>query len=65
MTSAGAANPGDYFAASSGLSVFVSTGAPRGPHSGEGWEGTGLAPDLACHAPLALDHALTHLRWIG
>lgn len=59
---AGAANPGDYFAASSGLSVFVSTGAPRDPRSGEGWEGTGLAPDLACHAPLALDHALRHLR---
>ncbi|MGW9554099.1 S41 family peptidase [Nocardiopsis sp. NPDC055551] len=59
---AGAANPGDYFAASSGLSVFVSTGAPRDPRSGQGWEGTGLEPDLACHAPLALDHALTHLR---
>ncbi|MBR8741184.1 S41 family peptidase [Nocardiopsis sp. MG754419] len=59
---AGAANPGDYFATASGLSVFVSTGAPSDPRTGATWEGTGLAPDLTCHAPLAMEHALTALR---
>lgn len=55
---AGAANPGDYFATDSGLSVFISTGAPADPRTGATWEGTGLAPDLACHAPLAFQRAL-------
>lgn len=44
-TSAGAANPGTTFELEDGLNVFVSTGSPLNPLSGENWEGRGVQPD--------------------
>jgi hypothetical protein len=60
--SGGAANPGQYFAAGHGLSVFVPTGSPVNPITGGNWEGTGVTPDIAAASPAALDTALALAR---
>ena len=55
--SAGAANPGGFFNAGEGLSIFVSTGAPTNPITHRNWEGAGVQPDIAVPAATALRRA--------
>ncbi|WP_417491717.1 S41 family peptidase [Maricaulis sp.] len=56
-TTAGGANPGDFFLASSGYSVFIPTATSRNPVTGTNWDGIGVTPDIAVPAGLALDQA--------
>ena len=55
--SAGAANPGGFFPAGEGLTIFVSTGAPTNPITHRNWEGAGVQPDIAVPAATALRRA--------
>lgn len=55
--SAGAANPGDTFAAGGGFAVFVSTGSPRNPITASNWEGSGVLPDVAVAEEEAVQRA--------
>jgi|HigsolmetaAR203D_1030402.scaffolds.fasta_scaffold00133_8 C-terminal processing protease CtpA/Prc len=57
---AGAANPGELFPATAGISVFVPTGSPRNPLTQRNWEGEGVQPDIvvASADALAKAHAL-------
>lgn len=57
-TTGGGAHPGDQFTLSDDLAVFISTGRAINPVTGTNWEGTGVAPDVACPADDALDRAL-------
>lgn len=50
---------GDRFAA------FVPVGRTYDPETGQGWEGTGIAPDIAVPAEQALDEALKRIRAAG
>jgi hypothetical protein len=54
---AGAANPGRPFAVGEGYSVFVSTGTPVNPRTGDNWEGRGVQPDVPVDSAAALDAA--------
>ncbi|QWP75721.1 S41 family peptidase [Lysobacter sp. K5869] len=56
-TSAGAANPGGEFPLSAGYSMFVSTGSPTNPITGDNWEGRGVQPDVAVDQAQALSAA--------
>lgn len=53
--SGGAANPGGMVPVGGGFAVFVSSGSPKNPITGENWEGTGVLPDV----PTTWDQALT------
>lgn len=55
--SAGAANPGAEFALSRGYAVFVATGSPTNPITGDNWEGRGVQPDIAAEPAQALSVA--------
>lgn len=56
-STAGAANPGMEVDAGHGFRVFVSTGTPISPITGDNWEGSGVRPDVATDASQALDAA--------
>lgn len=55
--SGGAANPGGQVPVGGGFAVFVSMGSPVNPITHRNWEGTGVAPDVAVPAALALTRA--------
>jgi hypothetical protein len=55
----GAGNFGTFAPLAEGFSAFIGIGRTYDPDSGEGWEGTGVAPDLAVPAERALVEALT------
>jgi peptidase S41-like protein len=58
-TTAGAGNYGGVRAVGDRFSVFVPVGRTFDPDTGKGWEGTGVAPDIAVPAERALVEALT------
>lgn len=47
------------------FAAFVPVGRTYDPDTGEGWEGTGLAPDVPVPADQALEEALKRLRAAG
>ncbi|UTY57792.1 S41 family peptidase [Massilia sp. erpn] len=53
----GAANPGGSFPLGGGLVAFISTGQAVNPITHTNWEGSGVKPDVATPADLALDVA--------
>jgi hypothetical protein len=53
----GAANPGETFAIDDSFTVFISTGKPVNPITGENWERTGVQPDVAVDSDTALKQA--------
>lgn len=55
----GAGNFGTFFPFGEGLGGFVGIGRTYDPDTGEGWEGTGVNPDIEVAAPRALVEALT------
>ncbi|WP_035799902.1 S41 family peptidase [Kitasatospora mediocidica] len=55
--SAGAANPGDFFALTDGFSAFIPTMAPVDPRTGTNWEGSGVRPDVTTAPEQALTTA--------
>jgi hypothetical protein len=61
---AGAANPGGFRHAGDGFLVFIPTGRPVSPFSGDNWEGRGIVPDLEVPEAGALEkaHALARGR---
>jgi len=61
-TTGGGANPGGDQPIDEQLSVFVPVGKAVNPVTGTNWEGTGVAPDVACPAGQALDRALELAR---
>jgi C-terminal processing protease CtpA/Prc len=58
-TTGGAGNYGGFRAIGDKFSVFVPVGRTFDPDTGKGWEGTGVAPDVAVPAEQALVEALT------
>jgi C-terminal processing protease CtpA/Prc len=54
----GAGNFGTTAPLGEGFSAFIGIGRTYDPDTGEGWEGTGLTPDIAVPAPRALVEAL-------
>jgi len=56
-TTAGAANPGDYFDVGDGFSIFISTGKAINPVTGTNWEGRGVVPDVDIASDAALEEA--------
>lgn len=58
---AGGANPGDFFLADSGFSVFIPTATSRNALTGTNWEGVGVTPDIAVPAAEARDRALLEI----
>jgi len=54
----GAGNYGSFVQLGSGYSAFVPFGRTFDPDTDQGWEGTGVAPDVAVPADKALDEAL-------
>ena len=57
-TTAGAGHYGDPYPLPGGFKVFIPSGRSFDPTTGEGWEGEGIAPDVAVPADQALDEAL-------
>jgi C-terminal processing protease CtpA/Prc len=57
-TTRGAGNYGRHFDLPGGYSAFIPTGRTFDPKTGKGWEGVGVAPDVAVPADKALDEAL-------
>jgi hypothetical protein len=57
-TTRGAGNYGDFATLGFGYSIFVPDGRTYDPGTGQGWEGTGVAPDVAVPAADALAEAL-------
>ena len=57
-TSRGAGNYGRPFELAEGYQAFIPFGRTFDPDTGEGWEGTGVTPDVAVPAYQALDKAL-------
>jgi retinol-binding protein 3 len=53
----GGALPGRTFVIDPHFAVWISTGLPISPVTGSNWEGTGVAPDIAVPAELALARA--------
>jgi hypothetical protein len=60
-TTAGGANPGDFFLAASGYSVFIPTATSRNAITGTNWDGVGVTPDISVPAGSARDRALLEL----
>lgn len=58
---AGGANPGDFYLADSGFSVFIPTATSRSAITGGNWEGAGVTPDIAVPAAEARDRALLEI----
>jgi hypothetical protein len=58
-TTYGGANPGDFFDAGDGFSVFISTGAAVNPITGRNWDGVGVKPDIPVPAADALTRTQT------
>lgn len=58
----GAGHFGNAYALPDGFSAFIPVGRSFDPGTGEGWEGTGVAPDVAVPAEQALDEALRRAR---
>jgi len=56
-TTRGGANPGDFYAIGSAFVVFVPTERAVSPLTGKNWEGTGVIPNVAVPAAVALDTA--------
>jgi C-terminal processing protease CtpA/Prc len=54
----GAGNFGTVAPLGEGLAAFIGIGRTYDPETGEGWEGTGLTPDVEVPASLALIEAL-------
>ena len=57
-TTRGAGNYGQTFPLPGGYAAFIPFGRTFDPATGEGWEGTGVKPDVAVPADQALDEAL-------
>jgi len=57
-TTRGAGNYGQPFPLPGGYAAFIPFGRTFDPKTGEGWEGTGVKPDVAVPADGALDEAL-------
>jgi hypothetical protein len=57
----GAGNYGEEVELSGGFKVFVPYGETVDPDTGKGWEGTGVAPNVAIEAKQALNVALQRL----
>ena len=57
-TTRGAGNFGRPASLGFGYSAFIPTGRTFDPDTGNGWEGTGVTPDVAVAADQALDEAL-------
>lgn len=57
-TTAGANHFGGFEPLGAGLAVFLPVGRTIDPDTGKGWEGTGIAPDVAVAPTLALEEAL-------
>ena len=58
-TTAGAGHYGGVVPLGGGYSAFIPVGRTFDPETNEGWEGTGVAPDVAVPAERALVEALT------
>jgi C-terminal processing protease CtpA/Prc len=58
QTTRGAGNFGRPFKLPHNFSAFVPFGRTFDPASGQGWEGTGVRPDIEVPAEKALDEAL-------
>jgi hypothetical protein len=57
-TTGGGAHPGGSHDIAHGITAFISEGRAINPITGTNWEGTGVAPDVACPSDEALDRAL-------
>ena len=57
-TTAGAGNYGDFIPMGDNYRAFVPIGRTFDPDNGQGWEATGVTPDVAVPAADALDYAL-------
>ena len=57
-TTYGAGNYGGLRSIPGGMAAFVPVGRTFDPETGEGWEGTGVSPDVRVPAPQALAEAL-------
>jgi Peptidase family S41/N-terminal domain of Peptidase_S41 in eukaryotic IRBP len=57
-TTAGGANPGDWFSLSPHFAVFIPTGRAVNPISQDNWEGRGVVPDIAVPQEEAFEVAL-------
>lgn len=57
-TTRGAGHYGGFIPLGHGYSAFIPVGRTFDPHTGEGWEGVGVKPDIAVAADKALDEAL-------
>lgn len=57
-TTGGGANPGGTVPINEQFAVFIPTGRAINPITGDNWEGTGVAPDIAVDADDAYDTAL-------
>jgi len=55
---AGGGNPGDFFLASTGYSIFIPTATSISPFTGTNWDGTGVVPDIEIDADDAMDRGL-------
>lgn len=60
-TTRGAGHYGDAVELADGYSMFIPYGDTVDPKSGKGWEGDGVAPDIAVPAREALDYVLEKL----
>ena len=61
-TTAGAGHLADFRALPGGFALQLSTGRTYDPITGEGWEATGVEPDVEVESRLALERALEHLE---
>lgn len=59
LTTAGAANPGDFHPIGNDFGIFVPFGRAYSPMTKTNWEGTGIAPDVSTPADDALVRAYT------
>jgi C-terminal processing protease CtpA/Prc len=57
-TTHGAGNYGRPVSLPGGYAAFIPLGRTFDPDTGQGWEGTGVTPDVAVPADQALDKAL-------
>ena len=60
-TTRGAGHYGDAVELADGYSMFIPYGDTVDPKSGKGWEGDGVAPDIAVPSKEALDYVLQKL----
>jgi len=64
-TTRGAGHYGNLVDIGQRFAAFVPVGRSYDPDTGQGWEGTGVAPDVAVPADKALDEALARARAAG